>query len=251
MTKRILDKTGLLLIAACISACGVKPPKCSDESTLSTVKSVVAEHFDGATKLDQKEMLANMSFTHPRPATYDEQVKKYSCEANIVIGDKYEIPITYTSQLDDNGQQVVFVNGISRAGSNAIIMGFYEVSQKLKPETKITETNKTESRSMEGSTQFANPDELANLPEIKPDEPYGQIREKMLTAGWQPFHIDGADECRDGDSRCQSRPEMASCAGTGLANCRFLWKKDEKVIGICTIGEEEPTFSNFCQDSYR
>jgi hypothetical protein len=44
----------------------------------------------------------------------------------------------------------------------------------------------------------------------------------------------------DGDTRCQGRPEMEACAGTGMANCNFLWKKDGKTIAVYTIGEGEP-----------
>lgn len=248
MRRKILGKTSVFLMAACLSACGVQPPKCSDESTLSLIKKVVADHFDGVGKLSREEILANISFTNSRAAAYDEQVKKYGCEANVVIGDKYEVPITYTSQLDDNGQQIVSVNSISQAGLNAIYLGFVIVSRKLKPEAQTNATIEAEPNSQTTSNPSTNPNGSLELPDISPREPYGQVREKMLSAGWQPFHIESADICRDGDQRCQDRPEMASCSGSGLANCRFLWKKDEKTIGICTIGEGEPTFSNYCQD---
>jgi len=59
----------------------------------------------------------------------------------------------------------------------------------------------------------------------------------MISAGWVPFHSDKADICIKGDSRCDNRPEMLSCAGTGMANCKFLWKKNKRIMAICTVGE--------------
>lgn len=84
------------------------------------------------------------------------------------------------------------------------------------------------------------------LPHFNKHESYASIRTKMLKAGWQPFHSKDADTCMEGDSRCQGRPEMESCAGTGLADCRFLWKKDGKTIRICTIGEDNPVYNRIC-----
>ena len=44
--------------------------------------------------------------------------------------------------------------------------------------------------------------------------------------------------CSAGDARCQGRPEMQACAGTGMANCRFLWQKDGRTIAVMTVGED-------------
>lgn len=60
----------------------------------------------------------------------------------------------------------------------------------------------------------------------------------MLKLGWKPYHAKDADTCLEGDARCEGRPEMEACAGTGLGNCRFLWKKRGKTIAICTVGDE-------------
>lgn len=77
-----------------------------------------------------------------------------------------------------------------------------------------------------------------NLPTFKQGEPYASIRNKMLQAGWQPFHSPDADACYKEDERCQGRPEMESCTGTGLGNCRFLWIRNGEKTGICTIGDD-------------
>jgi len=87
---------------------------------------------------------------------------------------------------------------------------------------------------------------LSDLPRIGKDESYASVRKKMIGAGWTPFHAKDAEKCGQGDARCVGRPEMIMCAGTGMANCKFLWKKNEKLAAICTVGEGEPTFANMC-----
>lgn len=78
----------------------------------------------------------------------------------------------------------------------------------------------------------------AELPEFKKGESYAKVREKLLTAGWTPHRAKDADKCGEGDERCQGRPEMQSCAGTGMANCKFLWKRSGKTLAIFTVGED-------------
>lgn len=78
------------------------------------------------------------------------------------------------------------------------------------------------------------------LPRVKEGDDYANVRKALLADGWQPYHAPNADTCMDGDTRCQGRPEMEACAGTGMANCNFLWKKDGKTIAVYTIGEGEP-----------
>lgn len=84
-----------------------------------------------------------------------------------------------------------------------------------------------------------------DLPLFKENESYATIRTKMIDSGWTPFHSENADACLEGDLRCEGRPEMESCAGTGMANCKFLWKKNEKITAICTAGEDA-AFDRIC-----
>jgi hypothetical protein len=88
----------------------------------------------------------------------------------------------------------------------------------------------------------------AGLPHFKKHENYASVRTAMIKAGWTPFHINEADECMSGDARCAGRPEMAHCAGTGQANCQFLWKKNGKTAGICTVGENPAVYANVCNN---
>lgn len=84
------------------------------------------------------------------------------------------------------------------------------------------------------------------LPHFDENELYSSVRLKMLEAGWAPFHAQDANTCIEGDLRCEGRPEMQVCAGTGLANCKFLWQKEETITAICTIGEDA-VFYSFCE----
>jgi hypothetical protein len=79
--------------------------------------------------------------------------------------------------------------------------------------------------------------QTAGLPRFKKNENYKTARIKMLKAGWKPYHSPDADECFEGDERCQGRPEMETCAGTGLAPCSFVWKRKGKTAVITTVGE--------------
>lgn len=86
----------------------------------------------------------------------------------------------------------------------------------------------------------------ADLPRFKKGESYTSVRTKMIKSGWTPFHSKDADVCSEGDKRCEDRPEMESCADTGMANCKFLWKKNGKTTAICTVGEEDNVYSAIC-----
>jgi hypothetical protein len=77
----------------------------------------------------------------------------------------------------------------------------------------------------------------APLPVIARDAPYGAARQDLLADGWQPLISPDADKCWDGDMRCQGRPEMQACAGTGQGNCLFLWKKGDAVLAVYTIDD--------------
>jgi uncharacterized protein YecT (DUF1311 family) len=80
---------------------------------------------------------------------------------------------------------------------------------------------------------------------LKKGKSYAQAREQLLAAGWQPYHTLEADECLDGDTRCQNRPEMEACAGTGEGNCSFLWQRNGRLMAIFTIGEDDPSVSGW------
>ena len=83
------------------------------------------------------------------------------------------------------------------------------------------------------------------LPRFRRGENYKSVRVKMLKAGWKPYHAPDADKCLAGDKRCEGRPEMKNCAGTGVAPCIFLWKRKGKTVAILTVGEDEAGFNKY------
>lgn len=85
----------------------------------------------------------------------------------------------------------------------------------------------------------------SELPHLKAGDDYKSVRTKMLKAGWRPFHAKDAQACDEGDVICKKRPEMYACAGTGLGECKFLWQKEGKIIGICTT-DDPPNYYGKC-----
>lgn len=83
------------------------------------------------------------------------------------------------------------------------------------------------------------------MPKFKVGQDYGAIRKRMLKLGWHPYHHKEAQTCSDIDTRCIERPEMIACAGTGDANCKFLWRKGRKMIAICTV-DDPAKFDGMC-----
>jgi hypothetical protein len=58
-------------------------------------------------------------------------------------------------------------------------------------------------------------------PPAAPGAPYAVARQALLAAGWEPLRVPDADRCAPRDARCEGRPEMVACTGTGLAPCAF------------------------------
>lgn len=83
------------------------------------------------------------------------------------------------------------------------------------------------------------------LPRFKKGQSYESVRTTMIKGGWKPFHSPDADECVAGDSRCEGRPEMRSCSGTGVASCAFTWKRQGRMVTIFTVGEEGGSYSSY------
>jgi hypothetical protein len=69
---------------------------------------------------------------------------------------------------------------------------------------------------------------------------YGKARAGLLRQNWQPVALPDADQCMAGDKRCAGRPEMYVCAGTGMGQCVFVWRRKGTVIDVMTAGEERP-----------
>jgi hypothetical protein len=88
-----------------------------------------------------------------------------------------------------------------------------------------------------------------SLPPALTGQQYSAARERLLASGWEPYRARDADRCESGDERCQGRPEMQSCSGSGRASCRFLWRKNGVVATLTTAGEVRPTVVTVEEDS--
>lgn len=75
------------------------------------------------------------------------------------------------------------------------------------------------------------------VPSFAKGSDYEKARATLIAKGWTPATMPDAQSC-DGDPRCNGRPEMEACAGTGLANCLFTWRKGTMLIEVSTIGED-------------
>ena len=85
------------------------------------------------------------------------------------------------------------------------------------------------------------------VPPFARNESYAQVRVVLMRDGWQPVISKDADQCMEGDTRCEGRPEMQTCSGSGLAMCRFRWQRDGQQLTICTAGEEQAMFHSVCE----
>lgn len=85
------------------------------------------------------------------------------------------------------------------------------------------------------------------IPPFARGESYAQVRVVLMRDGWQPVISKDADQCMDGDTRCEGRPEMQTCSGSGMAMCRFRWQRDGQRLTICTAGEEPAMFHSICE----
>lgn len=152
MTRKISTKGIVIVMVFLLTACA-EPPKCSDEQTLSLAKKDILEQIIKAEQsnilaniliavtqgglssamkngLTDKEIQDNMLFELPRALAFDGKIKKYSCDATLIVGDKVKLSITYDSQLDDKGQHLVSVNRIAEADLFVVDSGLMESINK-------------------------------------------------------------------------------------------------------------------------
>ncbi|WP_199093505.1 hypothetical protein [Bosea sp. ASV33] len=82
------------------------------------------------------------------------------------------------------------------------------------------------------------------LPTFPKNTDYREARRSLIGLGYKPVTLPDSDKCSPGDGRCEGYPEMASCAGTGLGQCLFIWRSPTNaLIEIVTVGENNPGVS--------
>ena len=138
---------GMLSIAAValLSACQKDPPKCGDKETLSIIRNIIVDSLGGAGSLDKKDIETVLQFEYPRADSYDKDIKKYSCSANLVVtqqetGRTWKNAIEYTSQLDDNNQHIAGINGLQGSVTH-IYYVFDQMKRKKAQEVKEDKEN--------------------------------------------------------------------------------------------------------------
>jgi hypothetical protein len=99
---------GAAVALALVAACSSKPPSCADEQTLGLARTLLARHFVGS-DYHGENIRDVLVFEGARPSNYEEGIKKYSCEATLVVNSKVRAPIAYTSQLTDDKKHIVSV----------------------------------------------------------------------------------------------------------------------------------------------
>ena len=103
----------LQFLAVCIlTACTSSPPKCGDEKTLDLLRKAFIDNsfFLSMTKANPEDVKMHLLIKTPRATAVNSEIKLVSCAAD--IGDTKGIitdSITYTSQLDDNGNHIVSI----------------------------------------------------------------------------------------------------------------------------------------------
>lgn len=100
-----------------------------------------------------------------------------------------------------------------------------------------TNANIAENKPVENKPPINVNKQSDEMPKFKEGEDYKSVRGKLIKAGWVPFKSKDAQKCDGEDDRCKDFPEMEACAGTGLGNCSYLWKKGNKTLAIYTIGD--------------
>ncbi|WP_198378243.1 hypothetical protein [Neoroseomonas rubea] len=76
------------------------------------------------------------------------------------------------------------------------------------------------------------------LAQVAPGTPYAAARQVLIAAGWEPLRLPDADRCAPRDTRCEGRPEMVACSGTGTAPCAFAWRRGAEEIEVLTTGPD-------------
>jgi hypothetical protein len=222
-----------------LGGCTSDVSDCNNSSVKESALDIIDSHLNQMPWYHEiRPNLSKIEISNIKTTSINKEIKEKMCEAKYSASffDK-EIKIDFPyklSYLEDKKDTEVSVNlePIKSHYAALIMVGGLRLPKPVPAQTQIP-------------PQVQSTTETYNLPDFKENESYTDIRAKMLASGWTPYHSENADTCSEFDSRCKDRPEMESCAGTGMANCRFLWKKDEKITGICTVGEDV-AFESIC-----
>lgn len=150
------------MVIAQLTSCTKGVPKCGDDETIALVKDIVAKQISEQATLD--DFKAQMAVDFPRASGFNEAIKKYDCEAKLIAGGTWQLPITYESQIDDNGQHIVAVGGI---GSGDLLQVAVAIREKLRHD--LAEAAKSRESAKQAAAPAPQPPPAAQLqPQPKP-----------------------------------------------------------------------------------
>lgn len=98
-----------LSLLGCI---GEEPPKCESTEAINLAKNIIANQIIAKHRsfydLDStgiSYLEHHIDFQYARPTAYDKQIKKYSCEADVILSGKklFAEQVRYESQLTSEG----------------------------------------------------------------------------------------------------------------------------------------------------
>ena len=98
--KQLIPLLALILLVASLTGCKEEVPKCSDDDTIALVKNIVAEQIGGSDEATRSEVKGQLAVEYARASGFDEE---YECEAKLIAGGTYQLPLTYESQIDKGG----------------------------------------------------------------------------------------------------------------------------------------------------
>lgn len=121
MVKKLIGMTATVAVSV-LAGCSVvesQVPKCSDQDTLDLVRQIIAQSsgLTNGRSIPTKTLRSALEIEYPHAISLEENIKKYTCEAGLRVkgsdGSQGKTNIQYSSQLDDDDQHLVQVQGFT------------------------------------------------------------------------------------------------------------------------------------------
>ena len=122
----------MLVFAATVTGCASDAPKCSDSATLTLVRKLFAVNTGSNFKPTEAELAQVLRIDAPRAAAYDENIKKYTCEATVIVDDRVKMPIRYESQQEDKADHIVALQKFSFRDQGTLSIALYDGLGRLR-----------------------------------------------------------------------------------------------------------------------
>jgi len=211
--RRLAIWTAMSAVIA-LSSCSAEPPKCSDPETLGLIRQIILNKIGGdhpAAKLSKKDLEGVLRIQTPRAASYDEKIKKYTCEATLVtpigVGDLfYQANINFESQLDDKREHIVALGGLAMGDYMAISQALlnYIGNMKRPNDKAASAAAQTGEKRQETPTAVATPPPPpaarttpASIPSPRPEEDVSTVEKSGVCKGLDLVVTADMRECTD------------------------------------------------------